>query len=364
MKSILACIMLILCIQSTDESAGKSHPLPPLQPVQNLFIITIDGFRWQELFTGADSTLINDERYCLDTETMKMLYWDASSEERRRRLMPFFWSVVAAKGQIYGNRLFNNKVNVSNIYSLSYPGYNEIFTGGPDLNIRSNNKKMNSNLNVLEWLNGQNGFKGNVVAFTSWDVFPYILNKDRSELKINSGYGNLEEGTEQSMVNQIQSDVVDNRSSTRYDELTFITAREYIQKNHPKIVFMGFGETDELAHHSRYDLYLEKAAKMDKIIGELWYWVQSTPGYKDNTTFIITTDHGRGSRSSRWKDHGLFVKGSSQTWLAIIGPQLKKFGEMKGENQIYQEQVAQTIANLVGKNFESDRAVAPAISIK
>lgn len=279
--------------------------------------------------------------------------------------MPFFWNVLATKGQIYGNRHFDNKVNSTNIYSISYAGYNEMFTGEPDITIASNSKRSNLNRNVLEYLNQQNGYRGKVVAFTSWDVFPFILNEKRNALKINSGYENMEEdGEEQSLVNKVENTAVYTKTETRHDELTFITAREYIRKFKPAIAYLAFGETDEMAHQGRYDLYLEKASQIDKMVGELWHWTQSTEGYRANTTFIITTDHGRGKSSSKWTDHGIFTNGSSQTWLAIIGPNIKPLGEMKNEEQLYQKQIAQTIASLVGETFQSSQRVALAIALK
>ena len=365
MKHLFACLILAACLQATQKSSKENITTPPVPPVKNLFIITIDGFRWQEIFTGADSSLINDEQYTPDTSTMKMMYWAPTPQERRKKLMPFFWNVLVNKGQVYGNRSFRNKVNTSNLYSLSYPGYNEMFTGNTDISVASNDKKINPNKNVLEYLNQETNYKGNVVAFTSWNVFPFILNKDRSGIKMNSGYQNLEEDNmEQSLVNKVEHEAVYNKTETRQDQLTFITAREYIGKFQPPIVYLGFGETDEMAHRGRYDLYLEKAAAIDKMIGELWHWVQSNPRYKDNTTFIITTDHGRGRSSSKWADHGLFINGSSQTWLVLIGPNITPLGEMKGEEQLYQKQIAQTIANLVGENFKSNRSIAPAIALK
>ena len=72
-----------------------------------------------------------------------MLYWSDDEKERRQKLMPFFWSVLAKKGQLFGNRQYNNKVNTANIYTFSYPGYNEIFTGNTDLLVSSNKKKWN-----------------------------------------------------------------------------------------------------------------------------------------------------------------------------------------------------------------------------
>jgi len=62
------------------------------------------------------------------------------------------------------------------------------------------------------------------------------------------------------------------------------------------MVFLGLGETDEFAHQGRYDQYLQKAHQFDQMIAELWYFVQTDPFYKDNTIFLITTDHGGGVR--------------------------------------------------------------------
>ncbi|MGZ5219067.1 MAG: hypothetical protein ACXWC7_03280, partial [Chitinophagaceae bacterium] len=140
MKTILTCIIFFSAlplVQSGNYLQSASSSVTGKQflekPAANLFIITIDGFRWQEIFTGADASLINNVTCTPDTATMKLLYWANSEEERRQKLMPFFWNVLARNGQLYGNRNFDNKVNTANIYTFSYPGYNEIFTGTTDL---------------------------------------------------------------------------------------------------------------------------------------------------------------------------------------------------------------------------------------
>src|ERR1700712_2774523 len=131
---------------------------------RNIFIITTDGFRWQEVFTGADSLLINNKKYTADTSLAKDMYWDASPGLRRKKLMPFFWNVIAKKGQLYGNRLLNNKVNMKNLYKISYPGYNEILTGYADWHFIPNTPVNNGNINILEYLNQQPAYKGKVAA--------------------------------------------------------------------------------------------------------------------------------------------------------------------------------------------------------
>jgi hypothetical protein len=366
MKNILVGFFLITSL-SFNPYEKKEIPFSTstLPQAGNLFIITIDGFRWQELFYGADSLLVSDESLTPDTATIKMLYWDTAAEERRKRLLPFFWNILAVKGQIYGNRDFENKVNTANQYSISYPGYNEIFTGTTDNRIYSNRKNNNPNINILEYLDQKPAFRGKVAAFTSWDVFPYILNADRNDLVINSGYtpfgGTL--SVKQEMISKVQSEVICSKTATRHDQLTFLTASEYIQQHRPRVVYIGLGETDEYAHERRYDLYLGQANKTDNMIAELWHWVQTTPGYRNNTTFIITTDHGRGSKHSKWSSHGEFIKGSSQTWLALIGPGISPAGEIKGEQQFYQSQVAGTIAGILGEHFLMNDA-APPVTLK
>jgi hypothetical protein len=360
MKNTLVSIVFIAAIPLHFFNQPKTIINPRLI-TKNVFIITTDGFRWQEVFSGADSLLMNDEQYTPDAATLNAMYWSNSAEERRKKLLPFLWNVIAAKGQIFGNRNFNNKMNVANNYSISYPGYNEMLTGIDDPEISSNSKINNPNINVLEYLAQQPEFAGKVAAFSSWDVFPYILNQDRNGMIINSGYQQKNNQTE-SMAGTVENGV-NEKTATRYDELTFVTAKEYIKKNEPRIVYLGLGETDEFAHDGRYDLYLEQAAKVDKMIAELWHWVQTTPGYKDNTTFIITTDHGRGSKKNKWTLHGGFIKGSSQTWMAIIGPQIQALGEIKEPGQVYQQQIAQTLAHLTGQPFENE-GIAPAIVLK
>lgn len=331
---------------------------------EHIFIITTDGFRWQEVFSGADSAMINDGSLVGDPALMKQLYWDSTADLRRKRLMPFFWNVIAREGQLYGNRPLGSKVDMSNAYWISYPGYNELLTGYPDPVFIPNLAINNRNENVLEFLNGMPKYKGKVVAFGSWRVFPYILNQKRSHVPVNGGYERIEDETDTTdqVINRVQDEAM-HKTHTRYDRLTFAVAKEYIAKKHPSVVFLGFGETDESAHAGRYDLYLQEASEVDRMIAELWYFVQTDPEYKDHTTFIITTDHGRGDDAASWHTHGTFTKGSGETWMACIGAGIRPMGEMKQEEQIYGKQVAATVGQLLGEDFETDKPVGRAIAL-
>ena len=107
--------------------------------------------------------------------------------------------------------------------------------------------------------------------------------------------------------------------------------------------------------------YLDAAQETDLWLAELWQFLQQDPVYRGRTTLLITTDHGRGE-SRQWREHSRHIPGSDQVWLAAIGPDIPTLGEVALPMQIYQQQVAQTIAQLVGCTFLTDHSVAPAIS--
>jgi hypothetical protein len=340
MKFILPTLAAgLLALSAAGQTAAKT---------KHLFIITIDGFRWQEVFTGADPQLVNNSMYVLDTALTRQLYWDKSTEARRQKLLPFFWGTIAEKGRLYGNRLLGNKVNVKNFYKISYPGYNEIFTGHTDAISSPNLPINNKNLNVLEYLNKSADYHDKVAVFTSWNVFPYILNESRSGLPVNSGFAPLAEKGDAvaGLIDSVQSTM--RQGKTRQDQLTYLSAKEYIGLHHPSVLFLGFGETDEFAHAGRYDLYLQQAADIDRMISDLWYMVQTDPYYKDSTTFLITTDHGRGWKPNKWTTHGFWAEGSGDIWMAVLGPAIQPEGELRTRSQVYQKQIAATIASLLG----------------
>src|SRR6201996_4073810 len=90
---------------------------------QNVVIFLMDGYRWQELYRGADSSLIFDNKYShTDSAYTLKRYWAADMAARRQLLIPFVWTTVVKQGQLYGNRDLGSMVNVRNKFQFSYPG--------------------------------------------------------------------------------------------------------------------------------------------------------------------------------------------------------------------------------------------------
>ena len=347
--------LILVCLVSFSTMQAQTK-------TENIVLVTLDGLRWQEVFGGADSTLLKDKNYTHDYESTSAVFWNNNLTERRKKLFPFLWSVVAQNGQLHGNRIAGSKVNVANPYQFSYPGYNEIFTGFPDPAVNSNDKILNKNSNVLEFINQQKEFKGKVAVFSSWDTFPYIFNEPRSGVYVNSDTDTINfKNPNLKLINDLQF-LTPRPVGVRPDVITYMAGREYFKAYHPRILYIAFDETDDLAHAGMYDQYLNSAHAEDAMLADIWNIIQSDPRYKNKTTLIITCDHGRGDLiKDQWKDHGEKIKESGETWLAVIGPDTKTTGEVKTPEQLFQKQYAATIAALLGLKFTADHPIADPI---
>ncbi|SOE21205.1 Type I phosphodiesterase / nucleotide pyrophosphatase [Spirosomataceae bacterium TFI 002] len=335
------------------------------QKTENVVLITLDGLRWQEVFSGADSSLLFNEKYTETIEKTAKKFWNDDPLERRSLLMPFLWSEVKTKGQIHGNRALGSKVDVKNIYGFSYPGYNEILTGYPDKEVDSNDEKYNKNTTFLEFLNQKPAFNNKVAAFCTWQVFPYIINDKRSGVPVNAGLQSANStGTKQeSLLNEIL-ETVPSLASKRFDFLTYYLAKDYMTAKKPKVMYIAFDETDEFAHEGKYREYLTAANTIDSFIEDLWAYCQSEEQYRNKTTFIIATDHGRGDAiKDQWKSHGQKVKDGYSIWFAAMGPDTPALGEIKSSTQLYQNQIASSIVKLLGEKFENGKPVGKPMDV-
>lgn len=339
------------------------------QPAQNLILVTLDGVRWQEIFNGADSTLLFDPVYSRDTAGARKAFWAPTPAERRTMLTPFLWNTIGKQGQLYGNRQRGSRMNVSNPHWFSYPGYNEILSGYADDRITSNDKIDNPNVTVLEFLNQQPGYQGKVAVFSSWDVIEAAVNEKRSGIPASSAN---EASHPITSTDSLLSDLTtlyprEFGDGVRADFLTYFTARQYVKQKQPRVLFLSFDETDELAHAGRYADHLRMIQSIDHYLADLWQMIQEMPQYAQKTALLITTDHGRGhTPKARWKDHGTKTADSYQIWLAALGSSVATSGvatpgEQSNGPVLFQNQIAATVAGLLGVDFKTNHPVGPPI---
>jgi hypothetical protein len=324
---------------------------------KNVVLLTSDGLRWQEVFTGAEQALISKKPGGVaDPAAIEQRFWRDTPEERREALLPFFWKTIARQGQIYGHATQGSSAQITNTMKFSYPGYNEILTGFADPLITSNDKNPNRNITVLEWLHRQPGFGGKVAAYSAWDVIPYIINRQRCGFPVMGGWEPLPEpdpNPRQQLLNDLIADTTRPNAAEVIDSFLYQAAREHLLRHKPRVMFVGFLETDAWGHAGRYDNLLTSAHAVDQYIERLWNLMQSMDEYRDQTTFIISTDHGRGSGPTGWKSHGKAVAGAEDIWMAFLGPDTPPLGERTNCQRVTQSQIAATLAALLGHDYHA-----------
>lgn len=335
-------------------SAAPDHA-DAQRKTRNVVLIVTDGLRWQEVFTGAERALLSEKPGgARDTTRLIRDFWRATPQARRETLLPFFWGTIAKRGAIYGNQSKGSIARITNPLRFSYPGYNELFTGAFDPRIDSNGYPPNPNETVFEWLGKKPAFAGQVGAVATWDAFRRILNKERSGIAILDGwdppFAGMALSERQAMINELYATSVQLWPENAFDAPMHLTAKEFIRTAHPRVLFLGYGETDEWAHSGRYDLVLRSAHQVDAFIADLWNTMQAVPQYRGTTTFIITTDHGRGSGPETWRDHGKDVDGAENIWIAMLGPDTPALGEVTS-GTVTQSQIAATVASLLGEDW-------------
>jgi hypothetical protein len=350
----LARILGCLVFAATAPRAASAAP--PFK-TENVVVIVTDGLRWQEVFRGAETALVSDKPGGVeDVNATKAAFWRPTAKERREALLPFLWTTVAKDGQIYGNADAGSSSQVTNGYKFSYPGYNEIITGAGDPRIDKNEFGPNPNVSVFEWLNGTPELHERVAVVGGWDVFPAIFNRERSHLPMRTGWDTPVPSAstpKEELLNTLYRTTTHEFSDMPWDAFLQQTLLDYVAKNKPRLLFVGYGETDEWAHNGRYDLVLQSAHNVDGFLRELWTAMQAMPQYKDRTTFIITTDHGRGDGPENWKHHDWNVEGAENMWIAVLGPDTPALGERKNAARVTQSQIAATIARLLGKDWQA-----------
>jgi hypothetical protein len=253
-----------------------------------LILVTIDGYRWEDLFRGAEPSLVTDERY-------RARYIDVP--DRAQALTPFLLS-FAQEGALIGNRDQNSCARVSNDFWFSYPGYAEMLAGRPNPRVRYNAAIPNDDVTVLERLARRPEFADQVRVFAEWETMRAILNEARSGLPIVTP-PDYDQPHDPQIMGPVRAALADP----------------------PRVLWVALGDTDNRAHEGEYERYLAAATEADMLLREVWDAYQSNPRTAGRTTMIVTVDHGRGGAENEgWTGHG------SGRWRGVVVPGLRKEG--------------------------------------
>jgi hypothetical protein len=276
--------------------------------------------------------------------------------------MPWFWTTLAPKGMVIGNQSRGSKMTVRNTLWFSYPGYSEILTGQPQPDVLSNDLVRYPHETVLDYIHRKLGLGPTGVAqIGSWDGFKMAASRADGTFFMHGAFDPVPtklSTPEMDVLAALRGEVMEVWEESSNDTLTFRIALAYLRKHQPRVLWLGLGQSDDWSHARRYDRLLDYLHLTDGHLAELWRTVQSMDRYRNRTTLIITTDHGRGRTPEDWIDHDTGIQGSQDIWIAILGPDTPSMGEVRDFPDVTQSDVAATMLQYLGLDYRDFNAAA------
>ena len=350
--------VIVLCAATGGAPRAATGGTPR---TRNVVLITLDGLRIRELFGGMDPLLAGKRAQkksgIYDLERARRRFWRETPEERRAALLPYFWGTLASQGIVLGDKEKGSSVQPLNPLLFSAPGYSEILTGQPQPDVITNDVKRYPHRTVLEFVRGELRLdKRQVATIGSWDGFGTLSSSEAGAFFTNTGYERVPAGIatpRMAFLGELQFEIMALWEEGRSDAVTFNIALEYLKTQHPRLIYIALGESDDWAHARRYDRLLDYLNVADDWFRRLWQTLQSIDMYRGRTTVIVTTDHGRGNTPSDWVDHDATVEGSEDIWVAVIGPDTPHRGEVAPYPTVHQSDVAATLLRFFGLDGRS-----------
>ena len=265
----------LLVLVSGSASAGTA--------TRNIILVTLDGVRVQEFFSGMDAAVAAHEATAetYDIADLRQRYWRETSDERRSALMPYFWGTLVAQGMVFGNRDRGSSVTVRNNQWFSYPGYSEILTGAPQPEVTSNDLVRYPHETVLDFLHRRLDLPYPKTAqIGSWDGFKMAASRADGTFFMTGAYDDVPASLatpEMQMLTGLRRDVMELWEEGSNDALTFRLGLAYLKKHQPRVLWLGFSQSDDWAHARRYDRLLDYFHLMDGFLKELWDTVAVAP---------------------------------------------------------------------------------------
>jgi hypothetical protein len=353
-RMLLCCVSLgVLVVGSGGASVAQSDR-------HNVVLVTLDGARVEEMFGGLDVSILRStlrKQDVLEEHPVYRRFWAPTAEERRQKLLPFFWGVLMKEhGSIAGDRSCGSDVRMANRHWFSYPGYAELLLGvAHDERIASNDPVQNPFPTVLEFLADRLGLGPRQAAvFGSWSVFNAIAESQPGRLTVNAGFEPYDDDDpEVRRLSELQHHTVTPWSSVRHDVYTSRFAMRHLERHRPQVLYLALGETDDWAHDGRYDRTLDAFARSDEYLRQLWTWLQAQPEYRGRTSLLLTTDHGRGATPDDWRHHGQKYPDSARAWMAFVSPHVARRGVWCAHPPLTVAQTAATLVDWMGLDWNA-----------
>ena len=131
------------------------------------------------------------------------------------------------------------------------------------------------------------------------------------------------------------------------DDETYALLAEKLAEHKPKLVLVNFRDVDEYGHTGNWDLYTEAILHADHLVYRMWTeLIQADDDYRDKTTMIVTSDHGRNDDEIGFQDHGGMSHSNRHVLFLALGPDTP--GGLSTSERRYLIDIAPTVGELLG----------------
>ena len=319
-----------------DVAANEAAPRPAQEEDAAVVIVVLDGTRWQDVFTGADTALASAAHVPAPSAT---------------ELMPRLHALLEDRGAALGASGAAMTASGPNFVSL--PGYTEIFSGRRRHRCIDNECAPTKSPTVFDEVRARAGGPGDVAVFSSWDRIERAATSDAASLVLSSGRSRLsheallrdDEATSAWLDEGRSAAAFPGKGDFRPDRFTGGLALRYLETRRPRLLFLGLGEPDEYAHRGDYAGYLDSLRAADAILGDLFALLDRMGPRGEHTTVFVTADHGR---AHDYRVHGGRFPESSRVWLVAAGGDVKARGFVRSERAHHLADIAPTTRRLLG----------------
>lgn len=289
------CSMLI--VQSASAAPGNG----------NVILITVDGVRYHEIFEGVHKA-------------------KKANEKEGTPIIPQVTKIVKNSGFFFGDRRAgaeSSTMRVSTLSGVSQPGYRAILTGDFEKQCLTNSCGNIDRETIFDRLINDGFTTRETAAFASWRTIDKVLESSRGRIVKSVAFDDIQGLTDaeaapfravQAKANQ---DVPTGWKNSRWDKYTFQMGMEYLKTFRPRFMYMMWVEPDENAHNNNYKGYVSSLRDFDSRMVELIDQLKTMGAYGENTSVVVTTDHGRGVLGPLWTIHGAWPE-SKRTWAIVI----------------------------------------------
>jgi len=142
------------------------------------------------------------------------------------------------------------------------------------------------------------------------------------------------------------------------DTATYRVLLETLSTYHPHLVLVNFKDVDGFGHSSDWSDYTTAVETADSLVWNLWKWLQAewNTFYRNKTTLIVTTDHGRHDQyHGDFPGHSGICHGCRHLFCLIAGPSADIKQDQVSSSHVDQIDICPTVGELLGFYYPKAR---------